>query len=186
MRVCEFRPLNIRCNYQLISILHTHNTIESLWITGHPHIDALRPSSPPTSTAFFCPSDTQIALEMLGCAAAVGLNAVACGVPGIGARANPGVLIHLTDLELGSGLPCLIIYPWEIMGIQPPKGNLPGFIKQLSSLGVTFGTIFQVPSLLPSTKPLNNKNIHKLSQLVRRGKFHGKFDFNWFPFRNLF
>lgn len=41
------------------------------------------------------------------------------------------------------------------MGIQPPKGNLPGFInviKQLSSLGVTFGTIFQGAMVWPQRK----------------------------------
>jgi len=85
---------------------------------------------------------------MLGCAAAAGLNAVACGVPGIGARANPGVLIHLTDnwgavCHVSSSIHSIHGKSWEIMGIQPPKGNLPGFIKQLSSMGVTFGTIFQ-------------------------------------------
>ena len=59
------------------------------------------------------------------------------------------------DGQLGSGLPCLIIYPfypWEIMGIQPPKGNLPGFIKQLSSMWVTFGTIFQGAMVWPQRK----------------------------------
>ena len=75
----------------LMSILHTYNTIESL------HTNALRPSPDSTcSNITFCPSDTEIALEMLGGAAAAGLNAVAGGVGGVGAGANPGVLIHLT------------------------------------------------------------------------------------------